>query len=396
MFYFDIPVLFPSSVLWPIRTTIVLFRREFSFSSSLVKCLTAHPVEQMNDPENTYAPIPSEGSLEQRWRIWIDMETRRRVFAACFLLDVHSMRYLEQPPTKVRGMDYTVHETLMIPFTYTTSAMWDAQRAREWGGQANSARAVRTLASISLLNITRDNVALTSIFDGAVLLAALSLKLPRRRSLTTLDLLRSPTDMDPFFLRIASLFPGSGTAYAYMALQHTPLHILLSVSGDSWVFNNKVPSAECFAGHVQKLGEWRVSSSGAVATAFAARALKAFVTRCISLDNAGREAIIRPSWADITDFWGFYVCILICWACGGFGVIEPPPFNLSAALQTVDNIAQLSPDAIHQMVQVHHTRQIIGLGRRLLMKDCLGGRSILMADAVNVLIKLDGGRGEEW
>ncbi|KAH8175714.1 hypothetical protein LIA77_04132 [Sarocladium implicatum] len=352
----------------------------------------------MNDPENTYAPIPSEGSLEQRWHVWIDMETRRRVFAACFLLDVHSMRYLEQPPTKVRGMDYTVHETLMIPFTYTTSAMWDAPRARDWGAMISSARSVRTLASISLLGVTRDNVALTCIFDGAVLLAALSLKLPRRRSLTKLDLLMSPTDMDPFFLRIASLFPGSGTANAYMALQHTPLHILLSVSGDSWVFNNKVPSADIFAGHLQQLQAWRVSSSAAVAVAFAARALKAFLTRCISLDNEGRESIIRPRWADITDHWGFYVCVLICWACGGVDteVLDIAPFTLSGALQTVDFIAQLSPREIHDVVGVHHTRQIVGLGRRLLVKDCLGGRSILMADAVNVLTKLDGGLSREW
>lgn len=351
----------------------------------------------MNDPDNTFASLPSEGSLEQRWRNWIDMETRRRVFAACFLLDIHSMRYLEQPPTKIRGMDYTSHSTLNIPFSTNTARQWDVTKAKDWGTLLNGARPTKTLADISLEDVTRKDIASISRFDGAVVLAGMSLRLPMRRSLTKIDLLDSPLDTDATTSRIATLFPHTGNANAYLALQYTPLHILLSVSGDSWVFNNKVPSPQRFQDHRQQLREWRESGTAAVATVFAAKALKAFLTPCISFDNAG-EPLLRPGWNDISDYWGFYACVLICWACGCSDdeEVHSTPFSISVALQCVNNMTQIRPDQVHRLVGRQHARLVIGLGKLVLMKDCLGGRSILFADAVNVLRKLDERDGSAW
>lgn len=351
----------------------------------------------MNDIENTYAPIPSDGSVEQRWRVWIDMETRRRVLAACFLLDVHSLRYLEQPPTRIRGIDYTTHSTLEIPLSSGSFKLWEASKAKDWRALLNGTSPTRTLASITLRKATRSDVAAACRFDRAVILAGFSLQLPQRRTLTKIDLLKSPKDTVPLVMSIASLFPDSGAANTHLALQHTPLHTLLSVSGDSWVFNNKVPDANAFAGHHQQLRDWKASGSAAVATVFAARALKAFLSPCIRLNNPGGEPSMQPNWTDLSDYWGYYACTLICWASGSLDV-EPDttPFSLTAALHCVNKLAQLRPAQVPGFITGQHARQVAGLGHRLLMKDGLGGRSILLADAVNVLRKLDEDQGSSW
>jgi hypothetical protein len=307
------------------------------------------------------------------------------------------MRYLEQPPTKLRDLDYTTQSTLAIPLSSTTIKQWDAPKARDWGVLLNGTQPTRILANIPLNDITRQDVALVSRFDQAVILAGLSLQLPKRRSLTKIDLLKSPLDADPTVFRIATLFPDSEGANTYLALQHTPLHILLSVSGDSWVFNNKVPSQSCFEDHRQQLQAWRASGSAAIATAYAARALKAFLTPCIRFNTITGEPKVQPNWDDISDYWGFYVCILICWACGcGDDEVDSVPFSFTAALQCVNNLSHLQPPQVRGVIGRNHARLVVGLGKRVLLKDCLGGRSILLADAVNVLRKLDERDGGAW
>lgn len=326
------------------------------------------------------------------------MEARRRILAACFLLDIHSMRYLEQPPTMIRNMDYASQTTLTIPFSTTTRKQWDATKARDWGLLSKDSRPTLTLAHISLKDMTRQNVASVSRFDQAVILAGLSLRLPRRRSLTKIDLLDSPQHTDPSVDRIANLFPEFGSANTHLALQHTPLHSLLSVSGESWVFNNKVSSESCFQDHRQQLQDWRRSGSAAVAVTFAARALRAFLTPCVHFNAMSVEPTVQPHWDDISAYWGFYVCILICWAygCGNDKEVDSTPFSYTTALKCVNDLSHQRPSQIHGRIGRYHARLVVGMGKRVLMKDCLGGRSILLSGAVNVLKRLDEQDGKAW
>ncbi|RBQ71422.1 hypothetical protein FVER14953_20697 [Fusarium verticillioides] len=110
-------------------------------------------------------------------------------------------------------------------------------------------------------------------------------------------------------------------ASTYLALHYTPLYYLLSVSGQSWVFNKKVTDFNVFVEHQKLLGEWCKSSTAAIATVFAARALNMFLKLKASSDReedrkgkfSQQQAV---HWTDISDYWGAYVCSLICWAFG--------------------------------------------------------------------------------
>ena len=315
------------------------------------------------------------------------------------------MRYYEQPPTKITGLDYSSPSTLHIPLPAGGARLWNAQTVEEWQGIVESSslgKAVKkfafiSLADFSLADATRSDMASASAFDFAIVLAALSLQLPKRRSLTKVNIQNSASDLDPAVIRLASVFPDLGPSNAYLALHYTPLHILLSVSGDSWVFNKKVPQASDFADHHMQLQRWRESGSVLIATAFAARALKAFLGPCTQSTASG-EPVFKPTWVNICDYWGFYVCTLIVWAYG-----SPQTTRLAhramphdAALQYIHRLAQLRPAQLQELPDRREAQGIVGLARHILEQDCVGGRSILIADAVNVLRKLGEGAEGFW
>lgn len=324
-------------------------------------------------------------------------ETRKRVLAACFWLDVMCSRYYEQYPTKVQGLDYSSPLTLPILLPATTARLWNAQTARDWADLLSQCGKSKTLAEVSLEDSTERDIRASSPFDRAILLAAFTLHLTRRRSLNQVVGLDTVLDMEPAVGKIGSLFSGSGPANAALALHHTPLYFLLSVSGDSWVFNKKVPRASSFADHRRQLKEWCESANASVAMAFAARALKILLTPCIHVD-ASSEAHISPTWDDLSDFWVVYVCTLIFWAYGSGKVKtneEQEPTILDA-WDYLTKVALLGPQDIQDQPDRQKARSLVALTRHILQKDCLGGRTILMADALNVLRKLEGGGMRDW
>ncbi|KAM5352211.1 hypothetical protein ACJ41O_004934 [Fusarium nematophilum] len=197
-------------------------------------------------------------------------------------------------------------------------------------------------------------------------------------------------------VHIAKLFPGSAVANTYLALHHTPLYCLLSVSGDSWVFNKKVTELSAFAEHQKLVEQWRGSGTAAIATVFAARALKAFLglgTQSTEVEGCEAEAG-RPRkapWADISDYWGIYVCALICWAFGHTDKRDTCTEAVSRELATqwIVAVAEMEPADVVGLAQRHEARGVVSLAREELAAECLGGRNILFADAVGVLKKLE-------
>jgi hypothetical protein len=195
---------------------------------------------------------------------------------------------------------------------------------------------------------------------------------------------------------ISRIFPKSAIANTYLALHHTPLYYLLSVSGKSWVLNKKLTDFNMFTEHQKLLGTWRSSGTASIATVFAARALKVFLglQTSPSQGECKREEICPTKsmpLSDISDYWGVYVCALICWA---FGLTEKQDKSRIGVTQEATKgwilrVACQEPSEVQIQSERNGARGVVGLVRQMLATECLGGRNILFADAMNVLKRLE-------
>ncbi|KAF4982627.1 hypothetical protein FZEAL_1793 [Fusarium zealandicum] len=346
-------------------------------------------------PHNIPAPVSSVRDTRRAWETWVGMESQRRLLAACFLLDVHSSRYHERQLASIAGLDYSSPSTLPIPLTAVTTQLWEAHDAQTWA-KLRTRKIPKAISSTNLGTLSASDLASAPSFDAAVILAACSLYLPRRQGPMLANHGHHVTSIQAGQMTLSKLFPESAVANTYLALHHTPLYCLLSVSGDSWVFNKKVPQVSSFTKHQELIEQWRGSGSAVVATVFAARALKAFLSLSARLSQTEESKMMtepsqRASWTDISDYWGVYVCALICWA---FGLTEKReisegPISREVTTQWIEAVASLEPADAQSLGQRYKARGVVSLAREELAVDCLGGRNVLFADAVGVLTKLE-------
>ncbi|KAJ4395941.1 hypothetical protein N0V93_000157 [Gnomoniopsis smithogilvyi] len=382
--------------------------------------------------------IPMEIQLdkENQWRTWIEAEGRRRVLAACFIFDNHAAMFHESSRAK-GNIDIST-----IPLTGHNDTLWSAHSADEWLKILhNDPAAGRVQFMPSLDSLTPEQVAQYNVFDRSVILNAVALSLPRRDSQRTstsrdggqehisADDLRTPTissyaartlkGMKPDD-RLCHLFSlvNATTPDIYVALHHTPLHDLLAVSGETWVFSQKVLRSLTFVEHQKRLKAWiegRSSTSptspssptaaslegmsSVKATIHAARALVGYFNRSVEASNG-----VTPYVTCISNYWGMYLCALIIWAFGqkavknsSSGSIVSPVSTKGHFMSEDDAVAWLRgvadssmPDTVGRAKgRREASTVIVSMVKRRLEADCVGGRSRLYVDAVGVLKKLE-------
>jgi hypothetical protein len=201
--------------------------------------------------------------------------------------------------------------------------------------------------------------------------------------------------------RIQHLFPASPTAATYLALHHTPLHDLLAVSGDTFIFMHKVLPATTFLAHQRRLKAWATGPSAAAqATLHAARAILLF------LERKAKSPAAAPWMEDLADYWALYVCALVIWAFGHHRVQHArhkrggdagrEEMAEEATLGWLRNVSSMAPEEVVRVRARREAGGVVGLVRRRLEGDCVGGRSRLYADAVRVLRKLEDGGSWNW
>ncbi|KAL3952961.1 hypothetical protein ACCO45_012904 [Purpureocillium lilacinum] len=330
----------------------------------------------------------------QRWRSWTHLESCRRILSACFLLSVHGIWYYEQPVTSFLGLDNFSPMMLSIPLSAGTKKAWEAETADSWASIDFSTVKSRTVGDAMQEQLSPAMIESMPRFDSSLLLAAHALQLPRRRNPTEVDIFQDASCIKPHDMVIPTLFQHSPGGYTYLALHYTPLQCLLSVSGDSWILNNKVSHPSIFIDHKMKLQKWRRSGNAAAATVFAAKALRIFLN--LGPNAFGHNDVLLagqkrslPSWTDISDFWGVYVCALICWAFGYEGKRNPSKSSRGAAVGWLLTVSELEPGDLQNLTGREESQGVVGLIHDVLGRDCLGGRNILYADAVRVLRKLE-------
>ncbi|KAK5661675.1 hypothetical protein OQA88_9775 [Cercophora sp. LCS_1] len=416
-------------------------------------------------------------SADERWRSWVDTEARRRLLASCFHLDGHAAIYQQQRRAHQWDSDGTT-PVPPVPLFGRSAALWNASSADEWAAVlASDPGAGIPAFAPPLEQLTAGDIMSQMPYDRLAILGIEMLRLPQRQPSAAASVSAhgspvpeqgGPTQMrlhdgrhqdtvrESLALdveeRISTLFAGCPIANTYLALHHTPLHDLLAVGGDSWVFSQKVLPATSFIEHQKRLKSWAEqhtrpsapSSSTAVsglnaakATVYAARAIIGFLERgySVSTPPVDRGMPSSPWSTDLSDYWALYVCALICWAFSHRArAAVPTPDGrhahqrsssegslhhhnhhhhpnqasrlLSAATVQADEEAltwlrMVAAENTHIEDVVrsrgrHEAAGVVGLVKRWLESDCIGGRSRLYVDAVGVLRKLDEGANWKW
>ncbi|KAK8069471.1 zinc finger protein LEE1 [Apiospora phragmitis] len=423
-----------------------LYSRDHLFSLFLISPVSQwHPystsplqVASPQVPDSTFASPTPAPTLEGRWGEWVEAEARRRMLAACFVLDVHTAMYHQLP---------LVHRFNTpcppIPLTAASKDLWAARSAEDWeafrtAGWPNNESSVLSDHTVSI-----ETLASAPPLDNAVYLASEALRLPRPNNSTSPDL---STTIDLSITgRISNLFGGSPVANTYLSLHYTPLHDLLAVSGESWLFARKITGPREYLQHQNMLKAWSGSVQSAVATKFAAKALVAFLDNGNDYDDndnynhddtktasyTSKHSSAKPSHStrrsylewnknDISDQWALYVNALICWAFGGpysratnkTAMTAPATannpstpasekaINVSkeirkselAALTWLRTIADLpqAEDVLALRGQRRAALAVVAMVRRRLQAEAaIGERSKLLVDSYTVLSRLE-------
>lgn len=305
-------------------------------------------------------------------------------------MDAHTARYFEQTPSVIRGMDYSQPTTMPIFLTGDSRAAWDATSEEEWEAVYQGDQHTRTAGQVLESGLETSHVLSAPFLDLCLLLLTQSIKLIPRASQTRVDIVPDCSKIDIDKVEKPTLYTHTPSAYVYMALYYTPLHVVLSVTGDSWVFNKKVLRSTAFEQHKQQLAMWRDSANAAVAVAFATRALRGF------LDIEPSEVLSKFKVAvhkDISDFWGIYVCALVCWV---FGRTDISPNNhqmpsREATLKWLQEASQLTPKQIEHLEGRTDAKGVIILAKEALEQMYMSSTCILLTDALGVLGKLEEG-----
>ncbi|KAI1093145.1 hypothetical protein F5B19DRAFT_501682 [Rostrohypoxylon terebratum] len=365
-----------------------------------------------------FSTSTTTSTRHDRWNEWIDNESRRRLLAACFVLDVHASVYYQQHLMK----PFPMSTTPPIPLIRPTTELWAAQSLESWEALIDSLSS-NTEPTTLTSEITAEQVADAPWLDQTVFLASEALRLPKRSSPSLLDLTAEVNETSTE--RITRLFPGSSVGNTYLALHYTPLHDLLAVSGETWLFTKKVASFQIFQQHKRRLQHWCTTLHAGVAVRFAAKALLAFIDcsnhntlNATVISNMEEEEGRDGSWhmLDISDYWGLYVCALICWALGhrsmgrgtnaGSDLTSSYNYNHSnansgekgerEAVRWLKTVADLSSKKALNMRGRKETMAIVSMVRRRLEDEAVGSKNRLLVDATRTLKNLEERGNVKW
>lgn len=322
---------------------------------------------------NTLPPSCPEDALRKAQKFWVEHEARRRVLQAAFILDIQHSLLFGQPPVSLQPSSAATHstwpqssQTTNIPFP-CSSELWESKDLDEW------VSLTRNYVSLSLpsaaVSVNRLPGLQSDQFDHFQAFLLLTYGFSSRAELeddnsvsgslgVLITALQDGNEKDP------TRSPHSQTLFSYyslMAARYTPLHTLLTVSGESWLFNQKIAQEDEFRNAKMKLRQW-VSDTDDVKKAvwYAVRALRYMVdstelhssttsnTSWISRNQLSISHAADPS-NILQASWSLYVCVLICWAYGF------QPNNVLSKGQSEDILASEARAYIHNMITMAPT-----------------------------------------
>ncbi len=354
--------------------------------------------------------IGQDLSLEAEWYQWLTSEARQRLLSACFMFDVHQSMYHEQPHSKVHS---TSTSLVRLP---SPEELWNTRSASEWQSLRGSYPLSQPLHLIEH-NISSNAVHTFSPFVQSLLTCWLTARFPLRGDPTC------PNDFVPqsisqSIITLMDTFPTSPQAHAYLALYYCPLHDLLAVAGDTWVFSQKLTPPSAFHAAQSRLKAWSKTLTAAQATYHACQVLSSVLSREIYLPSEG----VTPNPMSLSDYWSLYVSALICWAFGhkqqnhassaeslarsntspleSAGSDDTPIFDgvRHQAMEYCRNMLELGPEErlASKATMKGDTYGVIDAVRQCLELESVGDKCGMLVDAITVLSKIKKGRRGKW
>lgn len=237
-------------------------------------------------------PNPSLDQLQSAHSQWSDLETRRRLLLASFLLDSQRSTFFHQSPCPA----FSALQPHSLPEPCSASA-WECANLVAWRHHLLDAPAVAPSSS-------------SSPFQASVHLH-LSLLTPHATT-TPPHLLSPPLDCNFNYhaLRVAT---------------HTPIPTLLAVAAESWLFGRKVQDLGVWTEAKVRLRRWVLSEAASRAVWHAGFVLRAVVVGGgggegeETVDGGVEEGGVRRSESlglGLHGEWCVYVAALVCWAYG--------------------------------------------------------------------------------
>lgn len=205
---------------------------------------------------------PSHDEIKNAHKFWVEHEARRRVLQAALILDVQQSTLFGQPSVLLQRTSGSSHvrkpsvEIVDLPFP-CDSNLWETWHLEDWLKIARShsllplTSAAATAAEHGHLNSRH-----LDPFQSTLLLAHNLTKGVAWNCEAWLTSSEGCGQYPPLSRTPLSQSCTLFTYHALMAARHTPLHALLTVSGESWLFNRKIPNEEDFRKAKDTLKTW--------------------------------------------------------------------------------------------------------------------------------------------
>lgn len=163
--------------------------------------------------------------------------------------------YHEQNRSNAQQLD-PMHSLICIP---CPDSQWNAQNSTEWQAQRLEP-ATPPLRLVEQRQFPQQYVLTHPPFTQTLIICCLTSQLPARHNHSYGNELSLLPTASTSITSLKGLFPTSTLANIYLALYHTPLHDLLAIAGDTWVFGRKITPRSAFDSAQLRLKSWYVYS----------------------------------------------------------------------------------------------------------------------------------------
>lgn len=298
--------------------------------------------------------------------------------------------------TRVRTEIPASDDLLLMP---CPEALWNASNVSDWHVRRLRYQ-VQPLRLVQRDMLRHQRPYTGSWFSSTLLTCSLAAQLePGCMSPT-----QQPSQQPVAVCNLARTLPHASLAHAYLALYDTPLHDLLAVAGDTWVFGKKITPATAFDAAQQRLKAWSFSLAAARACQHACMLIRA---RLVS-----ETEVPAPFASCLSDYWVTYLCVLICWAFGQRTPVSPSQGQGQSASDNPDDyqerqikirryidamLAYPASDLLSSRVEMKgETSALIETACVHLERTGRGSSSMMLVDAICVLRRI-GERGRvKW